>query len=302
MSRRFVAAATCALALGACGGSDAPAASQPEAARGGDGLERRGGLRQAAVPDVGHGPDDGMEVEGLRGHLTPYQIQMGIRPHQRALSNCYARHAEHEYIGGRIIFGFDVDREGTVISPRIASSALGAWDVEACLLDVVRQMTFDPPDGGVATVTMPLDFDGRGAVGTWHEERAARELSAPPGEAPAADEEEARERRRQAKRQQRASRSPRSDENGDEPETKREDLEQCAEESGVEPPAGLRITVYIDRRGRVTSAGFSADGEIGEAWAACATARVTAWTMSAPETPGVTVAKLEFPFPLSRRE
>jgi TonB family protein len=275
--------------VGACGASDGPAtqradAKEPGAAAG------RDGLRQAAVPRVDEGHRDGMEVEGLRGHLTAYQIQKGVRPHQRALSRCYADHANHAYVGGRIVFGFDVARDGTVKRPTVSESALGAWAVEACLVEVVRQMTFDPPDGGEATVTLPLDFDARAHASYWHDDRAARELQAPPAYAPLPEELAPPERRRLALERSEAL-------GEDEPRSKREDLMRCSEESGAQIPPGLRITVYIDRRGQVLSAGFSAQDVMDEAWATCAAARIAAWRMSAPQTPGVAAVKLGFPFP-----
>ena len=286
----LVALAAAGLATAACAGSqtidESAAADEPVRA------ESKSGLRQARAPEVDEGPRDGMEVEGLRGHLTAFQIQTGVRSHERALTRCYAHNAEHEYIGGRIVFGFDVDRDGTVIEPTITSSALGAWPVEACLLDVVTRMTFAPPDGGVATVTLPLDFDGRGAVATWHEEVALRELKAPPGEPPPAQDAEPRVRQ-VAQRGQNGARE------ADEPATKREDLEGCREQTGAAPPAGGRATVYIARDGRVTSIGFSASAHIDPDWASCAIARMQAWRMTAPKTPGVAVVKLSFPLPQS---
>ncbi len=103
---------------------------------------------------------EGFEVEGLAGHLDPYDIERGIQPHSQDLSECFFDRAKkNKYLGGKVEMAYKVGRDGAVKTVQMKESSLGAWQVEKCLLDVARSMSFKKPRGkGDADFTVPLDF------------------------------------------------------------------------------------------------------------------------------------------------
>jgi len=115
------------------------------------------------------GAADGMEVEGLRGHLARGDAEAAIRPHQAALSDCYQNGGKRQrFVGGRLEMHFRVSTTGVVKQVDLLSGDLGAWKVEKCLLDVAREVEFSRPEGGEAEFALPLDFSsGRSAVQSW---------------------------------------------------------------------------------------------------------------------------------------
>lgn len=68
------------------------------------------------------------------------------------------------------------------------------------------------------------------------------------------------------------------------------ELRTCAKAGGGDP-SNVTITVYVGTRGQVQSVGFAAPGGVAEAWADCAEAKISAWTLPDPRGK---VAKLSF--------
>ncbi len=175
MHRMAVVAAMAA----ACGGADKPAARQAD-----DGIEP-GELpmsRRAAVPDMDEDSDDGVEVAGLRGRISAYDIQEGVRPHARALEACYNRNVgKKRFIGGNVELKYELARDGSVRWVQLVRSDLGAWPVEKCLLETARTMRFVEPQGGEADFTLPLEFSARRAS-QWYADRGLEEVAELTGE------------------------------------------------------------------------------------------------------------------------
>lgn len=223
---------------GACGGSEKTSAEEP-----GD---------QRPEPSMARSTDDGdddasdIEVEGLRGHLQPVQIEKGLAPHQGSLARCYKSHARRaRFLAGKLVVKFVVGPDGAVKQVQLSENDLGAWPVERCILEIARAMTFAEPKGGdrVAEFTIPLEFAGTRAIDWWPEERVETHVG-----------------------------------------KKIEELEECKEQNGVSVPSNVWVTFYIGNRGEVKSVGFASPAErpIDDAWAECASGIVAGWTMPDP--------------------
>lgn len=162
--------------VASCGAPNKKAAeSEQKVALGEDG---RGQGHRPKTPNVdGDEPQDGMEVQGLKGYLDPVDIQQGITPHTTALSACFSdgtKTARH--IGGKLELQFTVATSGDVAKVQVFTSDIGAWDVEKCLLNVGRQMTFAKPKGGDAVFTLPLSFEATRPVLWWSADKAQSEV------------------------------------------------------------------------------------------------------------------------------
>lgn len=68
------------------------------------------------------------------------------------------------------------------------------------------------------------------------------------------------------------------------------ELATCAKPGGGDP-TNVAVTVYVGTRGKVESVGFAAPQPLAPAWADCAAAKVSAWTLTDPRGK---VAKLAF--------
>jgi TonB family protein len=236
-----------ALVASACGGADVRSPGSPATAGAGDGVGRRGdGPRQRFLPGEDDADDDGMQVEGLRGHLDPSDVEAGIQPRSAELAACYeSYHQRQRYLEGAVELAFQVDPAGAVTAVKVFDSSLGAWPVEKCLLDIARGIRFKPPRGrGSAEFSVPLDFAAGSHGAMWlTEEQSEVEVGA-----------------------------------------QREQLASCAELDGVATPEDVWVTLYVGRRGKVLSVGFATRGAqpIADEWAACAEQVVMAWQLTDP--------------------
>ncbi len=237
----------CAASL-QCGGSEKP--TETSSKRDKIVLDRDDGRtgRRSHVPDIGDDDDDDdgdLQVEGLKGHLDPYDIQAGVTPHSTKLAACFQAHAKtKKFLGGQVELGFTVAKDGTVKKVQVNKSSVGSWEVEHCLLDESATMSFKKPKGGEADFSLPLDFEARRSSNWWTEEQAEAELGA------------------------------RTDE-----------LDACEGEAGVTQPRNVWVTLYIGNRGVIESVGFASPNKEGieAGWADCAAQKVIAWTLSDPQ-------------------
>jgi len=221
----------------ACGGSDKTSPEEP-------GESHSVRSSRVSTDDSEENTDD-IEVEGLKGHLDPGQIEKGVAPHQGALARCYKAQARRsKYLGGKLVMKFVVGPDGTVKDALLEENDLGSWTVEHCVLEIARAMSFAAPKGGdrEAEFTVPLEFAGTRSVEWWPEERIETSIT-----------------------------------------KKLPELEECAEQNGVVVPSNVFVTLYIGVRGAVQSVGFVSPGRtIDDAWAECAAGIVSGWTMPDP--------------------
>jgi hypothetical protein len=120
--------------------------------------------------------EDGVTFVNARGHMEKEAIEAGLASQQAQLADCYLKKVgRRRWLGGHVKIHWDIAKDGTVTSVKLASeSDLGAWPIEKCLLEVARAATFDKPVGGDADFDIPLEFPPRGATLPWDEDEALR--------------------------------------------------------------------------------------------------------------------------------
>ena len=189
-------------------------------------------------------PDDGLAVESTRGKVSDDDIHAAIDPVSAELQECFlSQVGKKKWLGGRVEIKWEVAGDGILTSAQIASSDLGAWPVEKCLLELSRAMTFPPPQGEkAADFSVPFDFDGARPAQWWDEEKAAAVLSKHTA-----------------------------------------DLGACAATAKTADPTDVHVTLYVGTRGKVQSVGFASPALVDDAWAACAEKTVMGWTLSDPK-------------------
>jgi hypothetical protein len=123
-------------------------------------------------------PDDGVQVIASKGHMDPRAVDAGIAPHRAALTACYTDHVgKRRWLGGHALLRWEVAADGAIARVLLASSDLGAWPVEKCLLEVARAATFGKPVGGAAAeLLLPLEFSAQGQPPLWDVEQSAQAI------------------------------------------------------------------------------------------------------------------------------
>lgn len=133
--------------------------------------------RAKRVPIEDTEPEDGVTIINAHGHMEPAAVEAGIKPHADELSSCYmTKVGRRRWLGGHVQLHWDIKKDGTVTSVKLAESDLGAWPIEKCLLEVARAATFDKPVGGDADFALPLDFSARGGTTVWDEDQGLRAI------------------------------------------------------------------------------------------------------------------------------
>ena len=117
-------------------------------------------------------------MSSARGSVDPAVVSDRLEPRAPALEACYATQVgRRKWLGGGLELAWDVGGDGTIAGVRIASSDLGAWPIEKCVLGVARAVSFGAPRGNKpAMVTAPLTFSaGVGAV-RWNDAMATKAI------------------------------------------------------------------------------------------------------------------------------
>src|SRR5205823_1178365 len=112
-----------------------------------------------------------VDVVSTRGHLDPSEVDDALQPHEQALQDCYlSQVGTRRWLGGHVELHWDVGGDGAIQTATIATSDLGAWPIEQCMLGEMRAVAFPAPHGKKATdVSVPLDFDAPRPASTWDE-------------------------------------------------------------------------------------------------------------------------------------
>jgi len=173
---------------------------------------------------------DGMKVEGTLGTLEQSAIQAGLNPALLEVTTCFnGEQKQKPYLGGKATLQFRVARDGTVKKLELKSSTLGSMVVNRCILDAARTARFARPRGGEAEFDYSVELSGQILPVVWD-----------PGMV------------------------------RDEIEKNREKLTTIRvgrRSTSLVVPAGLVITMHLNRRGRVVSVGMVAVEEIDEEFA-----------------------------------
>lgn len=96
-----------------------------------------------------------------RGPLDKALVRRVLRAHLGLLKQCSTLHAAADAGAGaiRLEVDFVITATGAVSEAKVTRSSVGNKDLEACVVNVVRQRVFPLPlDGGVVTVDLPLEF------------------------------------------------------------------------------------------------------------------------------------------------
>lgn len=211
------------------------------------------------VPVEDEDQEEGVTIINARGRMDPAVVETGITPHKQALSDCYMTNVKRRrWLGGQIILHWDIDKEGTVTTVRLAETEpgtnLGNWPIEKCLLEVARAATFDKPIGGDADFQIPLEFAAKGRATSWDDDKALRAVGGQVAK-----------------------------------------LDACAKGKVVAPKDEITITVYVGPGGKAQSVGFSGKASIDDAWADCAEKTALAWRLPDPRGQ---IAKLSVRYPM----
>jgi TonB family protein len=95
---------------------------------------------------------------GPDGVLDPKLVVATIRSHLGEVKTCYEQLlARHPGAGGRVHARFSIDEQGAVVGTRITSGfASGGESLERCMIEVISQIHFPPPQGGRVDVEFPF--------------------------------------------------------------------------------------------------------------------------------------------------
>lgn len=188
-------------------------------------------------------------MQGQLGQLNDEEMQSPFKERWTQIIGCYQSaktRGKLWYLGGTVELKFRVGADGAPKTVHIVSSNVGNWDTERCVLQIARGITFARPHGGAeAEFTYPIEFRARAQVLEWEGERVLPLL-----------------------------RKPKS--------KPLKDMAECKKQlAGVRPPP-MSMTLYVAPGGKVTSAGFSADAEINDAWAGCLADKSRQWRLDDP--------------------
>ncbi len=141
--------------------------------------ETAGDLGRFAVPGHGTPSDDGgapdggltrsatirpgtLAVDG-QGHLPPEVIQRIVRRNFGRLRACYERGLKsNPKLTGRVTVRFVIGRDGAVAMAQDSGSDLADQAVVRCFVTSLRELSFPQPEGGVVTVTYPMELSPGG--------------------------------------------------------------------------------------------------------------------------------------------
>jgi hypothetical protein len=100
-----------------------------------------------------------MGATSVNGRLPPEVIQRIVRQHFGRFRACYeAGLAKAPGLKGRVSVRFVIGKDGAVASAADAGSDLPSADVTKCVVSAFSRLSFPKPEGGIVTVTYPLDF------------------------------------------------------------------------------------------------------------------------------------------------
>jgi TonB family protein len=97
-------------------------------------------------------------VAAVKGGLDKAIVRRIIRKHLNEVRYCYQKELQGDpSLGGRVIVGFTIGPQGTVMASRIHSSTVGSAAVDQCIAAAARRWTFPrPTGGGIVVVSYPF--------------------------------------------------------------------------------------------------------------------------------------------------
>jgi hypothetical protein len=126
------------------------------------------------------GDDRAMGMEMSMGVLDERVVDRAIKPHERAMSNCFARAGDaRKYLSGQIVMRFLISGSGEVSDVQLVRNGLGNYQVESCLVAECKQIVFPAPEGRRGTdfeYSMSFRSTGERSVIPWTGPEMAQQL------------------------------------------------------------------------------------------------------------------------------
>lgn len=95
----------------------------------------------------------------VNGRLPAEVIQRVVRQNYGRFRNCYESALRtNPALSGRIATKFVIDRNGAVSMAQDGGSDLPDRNVVSCVVRSFSNLSFPTPDGGLVTVTYPIQF------------------------------------------------------------------------------------------------------------------------------------------------
>lgn len=85
-------------------------------------------------------------------------LQAALRTTAQSAQGCYNRALRTSEASGRLVVSVQVASNGSVCSASLAEDAVHSGEISSCVLGRFRGHTFPPPQGGCATVNIPISF------------------------------------------------------------------------------------------------------------------------------------------------
>jgi hypothetical protein len=153
---------TAAAASGACATDRSATGASAGTGSSAQRRERWSTIHEAVEPSSG----GGLEMRAEHGIISQEDAEDAVRARWRELSRCYeAAGASRDFAGGAVRLRFRVGLDGHTTEAHVLESRLGSFEVERCLVDVGRTITFPRPQGGaVASVEYSMEFRSTGEL------------------------------------------------------------------------------------------------------------------------------------------
>lgn len=101
-----------------------------------------------------------MHLDSELGVLETADVEATLQQHFEDIRSCYRRAGKAQrYAEGRVLLRFLIAGNGSSQDVWVTESTLGNYDVERCLVEVGRRITFRAPEGRKATTfDYPVEF------------------------------------------------------------------------------------------------------------------------------------------------
>lgn len=209
---------------------------------------------------VSHSEPEAVAVSGIEGSMSSYDVRMTMEQRGIDLAACHEPRARKvPVLAGSAEFAIAVGRDGQVGEVALMASSLGDRPLERCVSEIIQTTAFPRPHGGDAKITWTMQLE------PVHPER----------------EPESWDRQQVARVLDKRL-----------PELR----ERCIVSSEVEQ---FDVTAYINRRGRVVTAGVATRGEAQAQDLDCIVDALRSWPMPKPKQ--TAYAKLTFSLDRSLR-
>jgi hypothetical protein len=104
-------------------------------------------------------------MSGCNSRYATRELFDALVRRQAATKPCYdQRLLDDPRLAGRVTVDLRVGPDGKVCSANVTRNELGDSGVAECVVDVLREFVYPPPDGGCVEVNVPLRFLPRSSL------------------------------------------------------------------------------------------------------------------------------------------